>query len=191
MTVAIQVAANNQTIMKIRTSIGNTKLPETVGETAFNKNYVEVLTKLVSEIGKLDILEGEPTLLVNFNSVKPEEIEKFQKQVTIGEATLWEFGTFKNINFSLPILPATRQDAVQWANQLLRLTLNTYTDKTSYEAKKIETAKKFEKKYEETTLSNALTPFDQLINEVIEERKTGKQSPLYWRIMAPQDLTSR
>ena len=189
--VSLELDLGVNPVMRVQTTIGTLILPEICTETRFDKQYVEVLEALTSDAGRLEVLDEEPTLLIHWNSVNPEDAERFRKQITVERPTLWDFGTFERISFSLPILPASMQDAIAWANLLLRRNITTYIDKPEYDNKKQEVAAKFSKKYQPDSFVNDLTDFDEMVQQVVEEKRAGNVSPLYWRLIAPQDLNAR
>jgi len=191
MNISLELDLDTNPVMRVQATIGNFSIPEICTETRFNKTYVEVLEALTSNLGSLEVLGGEPTLIVPWNSITLEEAERFSKQITVEEPKLWDFGVFKKTTFHLPILPTTMQDATSWANYLIHQSINTYTDKLEYERKIQEVATKFSQKYDQHNLAAALIKFDELVNQVSEEKKAGKSSQLYWRLITPQDLNAR
>jgi hypothetical protein len=189
--VSLELEPGSEPVLRVKSTVGNSSSVEICTETRFNKTYNEVIEALTANIGSLLILDGEPILLVAWASLNPNEAESFRKQITVEAPQLWEFGTFESTSINLRILPATIEDATAWANFLLKQSITTYTDKLEYEHKIQKVTAKFNQKYNPDTLAATMTTFDDLVKQVIEERKKGSLSPLYWRLVAPQDLNSR
>lgn len=189
--ISLELKPDSEPVLRVKSTMGNSSSTEICTETRFNKTYHEVLEALTANIGNLIILDGEPVLLVAWASLNPNEAESFRKQITVKTPQLWEFGTFSSTSINLRILPATIEDATAWANFLIKRAITTYTDMLEYEHKIQKVTAKFSQKYNPDTLAATMTTFDELVKQVTEERKTGTLSPLYWRLIAPQDLNSR
>jgi hypothetical protein len=190
-TVDLELELDVDTAMKVGAVASGSSVKEVYAQTNFNRRYTQVLETVTADVGRLEVLDGEPTLLVSWNSMNASEAERFRKEVKVENPTLWEFGTFESVNLTLPILPATEQDAVAWGNYLLRNSIRTYVDESAYLSARYDVAGRFAKKYDQSSLSNRLMKFEEMVRQVTEEKKAGDTSALYWYLIAPQDLSIR
>lgn len=176
--------------MKVQT-IGDTSSQDVYTETTFNKLYTEVLEVLTTDIGRIKLIDNEPVLLVGWDKVKPQEAERFRKEINVNEPSLWEFGSFEAVNFTLPILPETQRDAIKWANYLLRNNITTYVDESEYIRIRNDVALKFRMKFDPNSLAEKLVTFEEMVHQVIQEKNSEGVSECYWYLLAPKDLSIR
>ena len=187
--VALELEMNAPPRIEVKGS-ESSSIPQVYCETPFNLEYTEVLKTICTDAGRLEVLEGEPTLLVDWGSVKRGEAERFSKVVEIAKPTLPRFGIFQQLSIELPILPATKSDALQWGNHLIRGSIMTYVDEQAYQRIRTETAEKFGRKFDPDSLAKGLMDFDSAIQASVQEKAGGAISELFWYLMAPKDLSS-
>jgi hypothetical protein len=189
--VFLELELNADARIKVETTGGASSTQEVYAETSFDKRYNEVLEVLTTNVGRLEVLEGEPTLLVGWAAVNSREAERFKKEIRVEKPTLEKFGNFETVDLKLPILPATQEDAIAWANSLMRNSITTYVDESEYLRIRDEVASRFGKKYSWDTLVNLMMKFEEMISLAIEEKKKKEVSELYWYLLAPRDLSIR
>jgi hypothetical protein len=176
--------------MKVRASPNGYSPGEVYSETAFDMSYAEVLGAITSGLGQMKAVQGEQTLLIDWDQVNPAEAERFLKQVDVREVELGRFGRFKAARLTLPILPRREKDAIDWGNFLLRRGVTGYLEREAHDKLREEIASRFGKLYGPGPLAKQLDHFDEMLTKATEEKREGKVSELYWFLNAPQDLTA-
>ena len=188
--VTLELEPNPPPKVKVRTNLKQGKT-EVYVETRFDLGYLDALQAVVGDEGRLEMVVAEPTLLVPWRSVSPNEAERFKKEVDARNPTVGEFGSFSGVKLVLPILPSSERDAVSWANHLLHKAVNTYVDESGYDGKKSEVAARFVQRFDPDVLSRHLLGYGDMIREATEERRAGKTPELFWYFNAPKDLDMR
>ena len=189
--VALELEMGAPPVIEVKSAMSSAPAKVVYSETLFDIEYTKVLETLCAHVGRLDVLEGEPTLLLAWGQLGKGEAERFSKMVRIESPTIPKFGRFQNLSIELPILPATQKDAAEWANHLLRDSIRSYVDEPEYLRIRAETVAKFLKKYTSDSLMASLPDLESLTKETVKQRTSESTSELYWYLLAPKDLSSR
>ena len=126
-----------------------------------------------------------PALNVSFKGLNENELSSFRKTVQLVKPKVDPYESFDDTSVdAVPIIPASLEDAAQWAKRLLKNSISTYLNSEKYQELVNSCKSKFPD-FENLELPTR----EELVHEMSKEMTSDDRlPPHYWYLQAPIDL---